>query len=201
MPSVTYAAITSRSVSSTFSCSSLLLWCSTSILASWILSISAMTSSSFLSRFWHILRPVTSFSPWPCTLLAATSASSNVLRSLYFAPITFAIPGDRTTNLTTILITTDHYTSYPKYRPWPRLSHSLMAVHLMITSWQTLHHAYRRAMHLGTSCISSLLYDPYLHLMLIPCTPHDSPSSYRVWSTYLGYAPHGFLMYYSTGHL
>ena len=32
----------------------------------------------------------------------------------------------------------------------------------MFTSWQTLHHAYRTAMHLGTSCISSLLYDPYL---------------------------------------
>ena len=37
-----------------------------------------------------------------------------------------------------------------------------MAVHLMFTSWQTLHHAYCTAMHLGTSCISSLLYDPYL---------------------------------------
>ena len=124
-----------------------------------------------------------------------------VLHSLYFTPILFAIPGDWTPNLTTILITTDHYTPYPKYRPWSRLSHSLMAVHLMFTSWQTLHYAYHTAMHLGASCISSLLYDPYLHLMLIPCTPHDLPSSYRVWSTYLGYAPHAFLMYYSTGYL
>ena len=60
-----------------------------------------------------------------------------LLCSLYFAPIIFAIPGDRTPNLTMILITTNHYTPYPKYRPWPRLSHSLMAVRLMFTSWQT----------------------------------------------------------------
>ena len=37
-----------------------------------------------------------------------------------------------------------------------------MTIHLMFTSWQTLHHAYRTAKHLGTSCISSPLYDPYL---------------------------------------
>ena len=124
-----------------------------------------------------------------------------VLRSLYFTPIIFTIPGNWTPNLTTILITTNHYISYPKYHPWPRLSHSLMAVCLIFTSWQTFHHAYRTAMHLGASCILSLLYDPYLRLMLVPCIPHDSPSSYRIWSTYLGYAPHGFLMYYSTGYL
>ena len=90
----------------------------------------------------------------------------NLLCSLYFAPILFAILGDQTPNLTTILITTDHYTPYPKYLPWPRLSHSLMAVHLMFTSWQTLHHAYHTATHLGTSHISSPLYDPYLTLCL-----------------------------------
>ena len=84
-----------------------------------------------------------------------------VLCSFYFAPILFAILGDQTPNLTTILITTDHYTPYLKYHPWPRLSHSLMAVHLMFTSWQTLHHAYCTATHLGASCISSPLYDPY----------------------------------------
>ena len=55
-----------------------------------------------------------------------------VLCSLYFIPKIFAIFGDRTPNLTTILITTDHYTPYPKYRPWARLSHSLMAVHLHV---------------------------------------------------------------------
>ena len=71
-----------------------------------------------------------------------------VLCSLYFTPIIFALPGDRTPNLTTILITTDCYTPYPKYCPWSRLSHSLMAVHLMFTSWQTLHHAYCTAMYL-----------------------------------------------------
>ena len=90
-----------------------------------------------------------------------------VLCSLYFAPIIFAIPGDQTPNLTKILITTNHYTPYPKYCPWPRLSHSLMAVCLMFTSWQNLHHAYHTATHLGASCISSLLYHPYLCLLLI----------------------------------
>ena len=59
--------------------------------------------------------------------------------------------------------------------PWPRLSHSLMAIRLMSTSRQILHHAYRTASHLGTSCISSLLYDPYLascssHVFLMTCT-------------------------------
>ena len=45
----------------------------------------------------------------------------------------------------------------------------------MFTSWQTLHHAYHTAMHLGTSCISSLLYDPYppharlMYFLLTPC--------------------------------
>ena len=127
-----------------------------------------------------------------------------VLRSLHFAPIIFAKPGDRTHNLTMILITTDHYTPYPKYRPWPRLSHSLMAVHLMFISCQIHHHAYHTATHLGTSCISSPLYDPYLASCsshVLPLILHDSPSSYRVWSTYLGYAPHGLLMYYRTGYL
>ena len=38
----------------------------------------------------------------------------------------------------------------------------LMAVRLMFTSCQILHHAYHTASHLGTSCISSPLYDPYL---------------------------------------
>ena len=55
-----------------------------------------------------------------------------------------------------------------------------MAVHLMFTSWQTLHHAYHTAMHLDASCISSPLYDPYLRLMLVSCTPHDLLVSYRV---------------------
>ena len=50
-----------------------------------------------------------------------------------------------------------------------------MAVHLMFTSWQTLHHSYRTATHLGASCISSLLYDPYppharlMYALLTPC--------------------------------
>ena len=52
-----------------------------------------------------------------------------------------------------------------------------MAVRLMLTSWQTLHHAYGTAMHLGASCISSPLYDPYLYLMLVSCIPHDLPLS------------------------
>ena len=126
-----------------------------------------------------------------------------VLRSPHFTPITFALSGNWTPNLTTIPITNDHYTPYPKYRPWPRPSHSLMAVRLMSSLWQPFLHAYHyhTAMHLGASCISSPLYNPYLHLMLVSCIPHDSPSSYRVISTYLGYAPHGFLMYYSTGYL
>ena len=51
----------------------------------------------------------------------------------------------------------------------------LMAVRLMFTSCQILHHAYHTALHLGASCISSPPYDPYpphTHLMyslLIPC--------------------------------
>ena len=49
-------------------------------------------------------------------------------------PYNFAIPRDQTPNLTTILITTDHYTPYPKYYPWSRLSHSLMAVRFMFAS-------------------------------------------------------------------
>ena len=85
----------------------------------------------------------------------------HMLRSLYFAPILFVIPGDRTPNLTTMTVTTNHYTPYPIQCPWPRLSHSLMTVHLMFTSYQILHHAYRTALHLGASCISSPLYDPY----------------------------------------
>ena len=93
-----------------------------------------------------------------------------MLRSLYFASIIFVKPGNQTPNLTTILITTNYYTPYPKYCPWARLSHSLMAVCLMFISWQTLHHAYRTAMHLGVSCISSPLYDPYL----ASCLPHVS---------------------------
>ena len=58
-----------------------------------------------------------------------------------------------------------------------------MAVHLMFTPCQILHHAYLTALHLGASCISSPLYDLYLphaHLMYALLTPHDSPSSYRV---------------------
>ena len=98
-----------------------------------------------------------------------------VLRSLYFAPILFAIPGNRTPNLTTITVTTNHYTPYPMQRPWPRLSHSLMAVRLMFTLCQILHHAYHTAPHLGASCISSPLYDPYLascssHVLLMTRT-------------------------------
>ena len=85
-----------------------------------------------------------------------------VLHSLYFAPILFALPGDRTPNLTTIIVTTNYYTPYPTQRPWSRHSHSLMAVRFTFTSCQTLHHAYRTASHLGASCISSPLYNPYL---------------------------------------
>ena len=109
--------------------------------------------------------------------------TGRVLRSLYFAPILFAIPGDRTPNLTTITATTNHYTPYPMQRHWSGLSHSLTAVHLMFTSCQTLHHAYRTALHLGASCISSSLYDPYpphARLMYASLIPHDSHSSYRV---------------------
>ena len=57
----------------------------------------------------------------------------HVLRSLYFTPILFAILGDRTPNLTTITVTTNHYTPYSMQRHWSRLSHSLMAVRLMFT--------------------------------------------------------------------
>ena len=85
-----------------------------------------------------------------------------LLCSLYFAPILFAIPGDRTPNLTTITVTTNHYTPYPMQCHRSRLSHSLMAVRLMFTLGQILHHAYRTASYLGASCISSPLYDPYL---------------------------------------
>ena len=38
----------------------------------------------------------------------------------------------------------------------------IMAVHPMFTSYQIHHHAYCTASHLGTTCISSPLYDPYL---------------------------------------
>ena len=168
----------------------------------------------------------------------------------YFAPAT---PGDWTPNLTMILITTDHYTHYPKYCPWYRAMHSPMAVHhldsctalwlsaccsphvhvhfmhspmaihlmstkclphdcLMLTSWQSLHHAYRTASHLGTSCISSPLHlhsitpiyphaRPMFPSCYTACIPHGLHSFYRVWSTYLGYSPHGSLMYYSIGYL
>ena len=99
----------------------------------------------------------------------------HLLRSLYFAPILFTSPGDRTPNLTTITVTTNYYTSYPMQRPWPRLLHSLIAVRLMFTSCQILHHAYHTASHLGTSCTSSPLYDPYLtscssHVLLMTRT-------------------------------
>ena len=98
-----------------------------------------------------------------------------LLRSLYFTPILFAIPRDRTPNLTMITAITNHYTPYPMQRHWSRLSHSFMAVCLMLTSCQTLHHAYRTASHLGASCISSPLYHPYLascssHVFLMTCT-------------------------------
>ena len=43
-----------------------------------------------------------------------------------------------------------------------------MAVRLMPTSQQSVLHAYCTATYLGTSCISSLLYNPYLYLMLAP---------------------------------
>ena len=139
--------------------------------------------------------------PWSEELFPQLLMGWWVLCSLYFAPILFAIPGDRTPNLTTITVAINCYTPYPMQHHRSGLSHSLMAVRLMTTSWQSFLHAYHTAMHLGTSCISSPLYNPYLCLMLVPCIPHDSPSSYRVWSTYLGYAPHGFLMYYSIGYL
>ena len=99
----------------------------------------------------------------------------SMLHSLYFAPILFAISRDRTPNLTTVTVTTNYYTPYPIRRPWSRLSHSLMAVSLMSTSCQILHHAYRTASHLGASCISSPLYNPYLascssHVLLMTRT-------------------------------
>ena len=177
----------------------------------------------------------------------------------FFAPISplslFAIPGDRTPNLTMILITTDHYTPYPRYHSWSRPIHSLIAIHhldshtalwlsaccpfheqpygysphgylmsttclphgyLMVASCSPHgdphHHVYRIASHLGASCISSPLHlhsitpiCPYTRPMFPSCypscIPHGSYSSYRVWSTYLGYAPHDSLMYYSIGYL
>ena len=112
--------------------------------------------------------------------LQTSSLTKTVLRSPYFAPILFAIPGDQTPNLTTITVTTNHYTPYPIQCHWSRLSHSLMAVRLMFTLCQILHHAYRTASHLGTSCISSTLYDPYLasclsHVLLMT---HTRPIRY-----------------------
>ena len=76
---------------------------------------------------------------------------------------------------TSLTITTNYYTPDPMQRPWSRPSHSLMAVRLMFTSCQTLHHAYRTASHLGASCISSPLYNPYLascpsHVLLMTRT-------------------------------
>ena len=105
--------------------------------------------------------------PWPVL--------QSLLRSLYFVPMLFALPGDRTPNLTTITVSTNYYTPCPMWRPWSRPSHSLMAVRLMFTSCQILHHAYRTASHRGTSCISSPLYDPYLascssHVLLMTRT-------------------------------
>ena len=38
---------------------------------------------------------------------------TRLLCSLYFTPILFALPGDRTPNLTTITVTTNYYTPYP----------------------------------------------------------------------------------------
>ena len=79
-----------------------------------------------------------------------------MLRSLPISPLSlFAIPGDRTPNLTMILITTDHYTPYPKYCPWSRPMHSLMAVHHLDSC---------TALWLSTCCL------PHVHLMSIPCT-------------------------------
>ena len=115
-----------------------------------------------------------------CAMFPYLVETSQLLRSLYFTPILFATPGDRTPNLTTITVTTNHYTPYPMQCPWSRLSHSLMAVHLMFTSCQILHHAYHTASHLGASCISSPLYDPYLascssHVLLMT---HTRPIGY-----------------------
>ena len=69
-----------------------------------------------------------------CTILELHCCMGHMLRSLYFAPILFAMPRDRTPNLATITVITDHYTPYPMQHHWSRLSHSLMAVHLMFTS-------------------------------------------------------------------
>ena len=59
--------------------------------------------------------------------------------------------------------------------PRSRSLHSLMAIRLMFASCQILHHAYCTALHLGASCISSPLYDPYLascssHVLLMTRT-------------------------------
>ena len=98
----------------------------------------------------------------------------------YLAPISslsiFAIPGDRTPNLTMILITTDHYTPYPKYRPWSRPMHSLMAIHhldsctalWLFTSW--IPHVYLMV----TSC--SLLHLLYLAPILFAIPGDRTPN-------------------------
>ena len=120
--------------------------------------------------------------PTILVIQSLTHREGVVLCLLHFAPIIFAIPRDRTPNLTTIPITTNHYTPYPKYHLQSRPSHSLMAVHLMLPHGKpfTMNIA---QLHLGTSCISSPLYNPYLTSCLshvFPLTLDDSPSSYRV---------------------
>ena len=70
----------------------------------WPRNVPDMMVSSVLSTI-HALTSTTGIPPFPFE-----SSPSSMLRSLYFAPILFAIPGDRTPNLTTITVTTNYYT-------------------------------------------------------------------------------------------
>ena len=76
---------------------------------------------------------------------------------------------------------TDCYTPYPKYRPWSRPMHSLMAVH-----------------HLD-SCMALWLFAcclPHVHLMSIPCialwlSTSWTPHAYHMFTSW---SPHAYLM-------
>ena len=115
---------------------------------------------------------------WTAVRQTAMRRTAIVTLAPLFAPILplslFAIPGDRTPNLTTTLITTDHYTPYPKYRPWSRPMHSLMAIHHLDPS-----HSLMAVRLLFASC------PPYIHFM-------NSPMAIHLMSTTC--LPHGRLM-------
>ena len=102
----------------------------------------------------------------------------------------FAIPGDRTPNLTMITVTTDHYVPYPKYCPWPRPMHSLMAMHhldLCTPLWLSVCRSPR--VHLmSTPCTALWLFTsclPHVYLMAASCSPHAIPfhHAYRTASS------------------